>query len=155
MDLEAIEQIKQVKYRYFKALDLKQWEEFGDCLAEDVLAAYGTHAMGEPLRFTGRDAVVSYLSQHLPETVTTLHVAAHPVIDVDGDRASASWCFQDTVIVTDAGLTIQGGGYYADEYRREASGRWQITTTRYERVFEVMTSHADTPSLRMLANRWA
>ncbi|HWJ10331.1 MAG TPA: nuclear transport factor 2 family protein, partial [Nocardioides sp.] len=49
MDLAAIEEIKRLKHRYFRTLDLKQWEEFGDCLAEDVTARYGTQAMGEPL----------------------------------------------------------------------------------------------------------
>ena len=30
MDLEAIEEIKRLKYRYFRTLDLKDWEAFGD-----------------------------------------------------------------------------------------------------------------------------
>ena len=33
MDLVAIEEIKRLKHRYFRTLDLKRWEEFGDCLA--------------------------------------------------------------------------------------------------------------------------
>jgi len=38
MDLAAIEEIRQLKYRYFRTLDLKEWDEFGDCLAEDIRA---------------------------------------------------------------------------------------------------------------------
>ena len=45
MDLVAIEEIKRLKHRYFRTLDLKKWEEFGDCLSEDVTARYGTQAM--------------------------------------------------------------------------------------------------------------
>jgi len=155
MDLIAIEEIKQLKHRYFRTLDLKQWPEFGDCLADDVRARYGTRAAGEPLHFEGRSCVVGYMAENLPHSVVTLHVAQHPEIEVDGDLATGSWCFEDTVIATEFSVTIRGGGYYRDEYRREGDGRWRIASTSYERIYEAMTSHDDTPSFRLLANRWA
>lgn len=155
MDLIAIEEIKRLKHRYFRTLDLKQWDEFADCLADDVSARYGTKAMGEPLHFDSRQAVVDYMTEKLPAGIITLHVAQHPEIDVDGDRARASWCFEDTVIATDFKVTIRGGGYYHDEYRRESDGTWRITATGYDRIYEAMTSHDDTPSFTLLANRWA
>lgn len=155
MDLIAIEEIKRLKHRYFRTLDLKQWDEFGDCLAEDIRARYGTQAMKEPLHFDSRQAVVDYMSQNLGHGIVTLHVAQHPEIDVDGDRATASWCFEDTVIATDFGVTIRGGGYYHDEYRRDGDGQWRIAATGYERIYEAMTALADTPSFNLIANRWA
>ncbi len=78
MDLEAIEEIKRLKYRYFRTLDLKLWDEFGDCLATDIRARYGTHATKEPLHFDDRDSVVAYMRENLPETITTGHGAHHP-----------------------------------------------------------------------------
>ena len=51
MDLDAIEEIKRLKYRYFRTLDLKDWQGFGDCLATDIRARYGTHAMPDPVHF--------------------------------------------------------------------------------------------------------
>jgi len=155
MDLIAIEQLKQLKHRYFRTLDLKQWPQFGDCLTDDVQARYGTRAAGDPLHFEGRTSVVAYMTENLPHSVITLHVAQHPEIEVDGDRAIGSWCFEDTVIATEFSATIRGGGYYRDEYVRESDGRWRIAATSYERIYEAMTSHADTPSFRLLANRWA
>ena len=38
--LEAIEQIKQVKARYFRFVDHKRWEEWGELFTEDVTAVY-------------------------------------------------------------------------------------------------------------------
>ena len=35
MDLESLEEIRQLKYRYFRTLDMKEWDDFGDCLADD------------------------------------------------------------------------------------------------------------------------
>ena len=155
MDLEAIEEIKRLKYRYFRTLDLKAWQEFGDCLTTDIRARYGTHAMPEPVHFDDRDAVVAFMSENLPPAVITVHVAHHPEIEVDGTDASASWCFEDRVLVPDMQVQIRGAGYYTDQYRKDSDGAWRISSTEYERIYEAMTSLADTPSFALLANRWA
>jgi hypothetical protein len=154
MDLTAIEEIRQLKYRYFRTLDLKLWDEFGDCLAEDVSARYGTQAMDKPLHYDNRADVVAFMSENLGHGIVTIHIANHPEIDVDGDTASGSWAFEDTVIVPDFKMIIRGGGYYVDEYRKDADGRWRIAATKYERIYESMTSLEDTPSFKLIANRW-
>ena len=99
MDLAAIEEIKRLKYRYFRTLDLKEWDAFGDCLAEDVVARYGTQAMDKPLHYDNRADVVAFMSENLGPGIITIHVANHPEIEVDGDTATGSWAFEDTVIV--------------------------------------------------------
>ncbi len=99
MDLASIEEIKRLKHRYFRSLDLKEWETFGDCLAEDVRARYGTQAMDKPLHYDNREDVVEFMSTNLGTGIITMHVAQHPEIDVDGDTATGSWGFEDTVIV--------------------------------------------------------
>jgi len=154
MDISAVEEIKRLKYRYFRTLDLKLWDEFADCLTEDVQARYGTQAMGEPLHFDSREDVVAYMSKNLGPEVITIHIANHPEIDVDGATATGSWAFEDTVIVPAFKVMIRGGGYYVDDYRRDADGSWRISGTKYERIYEAMTSLDDTPSFKLLANRW-
>jgi hypothetical protein len=154
MDLVSMEQIRQLKYRYFRTLDLKLWDEFGDCLADDIVARYGTQAMDKPLHYDNRTDVVKFMSENLGPGVITVHVASHPEITVDGDRATGSWAFEDTVIVPDFKVLIRGGGYYDDEYRKDADGTWRIAGTKYDRVYEAMTSLDDTPSFKLIANRW-
>lgn len=154
MDLAAIEEIKRLKHRYFRTLDLKQWDEFGDCLAEDVTARYGTQAMGEPLHYDNRADVVAFMEKNLSGATITVHIANHPEIEVDGDTASGSWAFEDTVIVPDFKVQIRGAGYYRDTYRRDADGAWRIASTQYERIYEALTSLDDTPSFKLIANRW-
>ena len=155
MDLEAIEAIKRLKYRYFRTLDLKDWVGFGDCLTTDVRARYGTHAMPEPVHFDDRESVVAFMSENLPPSVITVHVAHHPEIEVEGDSATGSWCFEDTVLVPELETQIRGAGYYTDRYRLDSDGAWRIAGTEYERIYEAMTSLADTPSFALLANRWS
>jgi len=154
MDLVAIEEIKRLKYRYFRTLDLKLWDEFGDCLTEDVAARYGTQAMDRPLHYDNRADVVAFMSDNLGTGVVTIHVASHPEIDVDGDTATGSWVFEDTVIAPAFKMQIRGGGYYADTYRKESDGAWRIASTQYERIYEATTSLDDTPSFTLIANRW-
>jgi len=154
MDLAAVEEIKRLKHRYFRTLDLKLWDEFADCLAEDVVAQYGTQAMGEPLHYDNRAGVVAFMTENLGPGVVTVHIANHPEIDVDGDTATGSWAFEDTVIVPDFKVQIRGAGYYVDTYRKDADGAWRIASTRYERIYEAMTSLDDTPNFKLIANRW-
>jgi hypothetical protein len=155
MDLAAIEEIKRLKYRYFRTLDLKLWDDFADTLAEDVEGRYGTKVYGESLDLLGRDAVVDFMREKLTNDVVTMHVAQHPELEVEGDEATGSWAFEDTVIVPSFKVLIHGAGYYTDRYRRGADGVWRIAATSYQRVFESMQSLDDTPSYQLLANRWA
>lgn len=154
MDLVAIEEIRQLKYRYFRTLDLKEWDAFGDCLTEDVVARYGTQAMDKPVHYNSRADVVGFMRDNLGTGVVTVHIASHPEITVDGDTATGSWGFEDTVIVPDFKVIIRGGGYYDDSYRRDADGKWHIASTEYQRIYETMTSLDDTPSFKLIANRW-
>ncbi|WP_028478067.1 nuclear transport factor 2 family protein [Nocardia sp. CNY236] len=155
MDLAAIEAIRQLKYRYFRALDLKQWDVFADTLAADAIGHYGTHAMGEPLHLNGRDAITTFMRESLGPSIVTVHLANHPDIRVDGEIAMGSWAFEDTVIATEYRMLIRGAGYYDDSYRREADGRWRIASTGYQRIYESMQALSDTPSFQLLTNMWA
>lgn len=155
MDLIALEEIRQTKYRYLRCVDLKLWDEFADTLTEDAVASYGTRVFGEPLRLDGRDAVVDYMRSNLGPEVITTHFAGHPEIEVDGDDATGTWCFDDTVIAMEYRLLIRGSAYYKDTYRRCPDGRWRISSTGYERTYEYTVSLDDVPSLKFTANRWA
>ena len=154
MDLEALEDIRRLKYRYFRTLDLKLWDEFGETFAADAVGRYGTKVYGELDALEGREAIVGFMSEKLSNDIITMHLAHHPEIDVDGDTAEASWGFEDTVIAPELNVMIRGAGYYRDRYRREADG-WRIAETSYERIYEAMESLDDTPSHQLIANRWA
>ncbi|NKV30320.1 nuclear transport factor 2 family protein [Rhodococcus hoagii] len=154
-ELDALEDIRQLKYRYFRTLDLKRWDDFADALADDVVAEYGTHALSRPLVFESRDALVGFMRKALTPAVTSVHFAHHPEITVVGSTAEGSWAFEDTVIIPEHRCLIRGTGYYRDGYRRDDDGRWRITRTSYERIYESMISLDDVPSFEFLAHMWA
>ena len=149
-----IDDIKRVKYRYLRALDTKHWDDFADTLTEDIAGDYGS-SLGEEHRFTDRDTLVEFMRTSMPANVITEHRVTHPEIDVDGDEASGTWSFEDTVIATEYRVLIKGAAFYQDRYARGGDGRWRISHTGYVRTYEVMMSLDDAPSLRFTANRWA
>jgi len=155
MDLAALEEIRRVKYRYLRCVDLKRWDEMTEVFTEGATANYGTPAMGKPLDLDGRDAIIGFLRDNLGPGITTVHFASQPEIDIDGDTATGTWCFEDTVIVTEHRLVIKGAAFYEDRYERAGDGRWRIAHTGYTRTYELMMSLDDLPSLRFTANRWA
>ncbi|TDD83798.1 nuclear transport factor 2 family protein [Actinomadura darangshiensis] len=155
MDLDALEEIRQAKYRYLRCLDLKDWDEFADTLTEDAVGAYGTRAVGEPLRLDGRDAIVDYMRTNLGPEIITVHFAGQPEIRVDGDEAEGIWCLEDTVIAKEFRVMIRGSAFYEEAYRRCTDGKWRISSIGYERTYEYSVSLDDVPSFRLMADRWA
>jgi SnoaL-like domain len=153
MDLVTLEEIRQVKYRYLRCVDLKLWDEMAEVFTPDATADYGTHAYGQPLKITGRDEIISFLRTRLGPDIITVHSAGQPEITVDagGDTASGTWSFEDTVIATEHRIVVKGAAFYQDRYWRGADGRWRIAHTGYVRTYEAMLSLDDLPSFRLIA----
>ena len=155
MDLVALEEIRQVKYRYLRCVDLKLWDELADTFTTDATAEYGTPALGDPIHLAGRDAIVAFLRGKLGPEIITTHFATQPEITMDGDMARGTWSFQDTVIATEYRVVITGAAFYEDRYARCDDGAWRIAHTGYVRTYESMMSLDDMPSFRITSNRWA
>lgn len=155
MDLVALEEIKRLKYRYLRSIDTKDWDLLADVLTADAVADYGTPTYGKPLTLTGRDAIVDFMRKQLGPGLVTTHFATQPEIDIDGDTATGTWAFEDTVIATEYKMVIVGAAFYEDRYRRGEDGRWRIEHTGYQRTYEATMSLDDLPSFRLTANRWA
>jgi hypothetical protein len=149
VDLITLEKLRRLKYRYLRALDLKQWDEFEDTLTPDATATYG-----ERLSFTGRDEIVAYMRRTVGPGIITVHHCHHPELEVDGDRATGRWALDDTVIITEHRAVLRGAAFYEDRYVRHGEV-WRIQHTGYERIYEAMFSLKDLPSYNLTANRWA
>jgi hypothetical protein len=133
-----VDDIKQVKYRYLRALDTKNWDEFEATLTEDVIGDYG-ESVGAEHHFTDRASLVEFMRTSMPANVITEHRVTHPEITVDGDAATATWYLQDRVIVADFNFMLIGAAFYHDQYRRTSDG-WKICATGYDRTYEANMS---------------
>lgn len=138
-DLEAIEAIKRVKYRYLRALDTKHWDDFADTLTEDIVGDYGS-SLGKEHHFTNRADLVEFMRTSMPAGVITEHRVSHPEITLDDhDEAEGIWYLQDRVIVAEFNFMLFGAAFYRDRYRKTEDG-WKICATGYQRTYEATQS---------------
>lgn len=144
----AVEAIKQVKYRYLRALDTKHWDDFTETLTEDIAADYGA-SIGAAHKFSDRATLVDFMRSSLPGNVLSEHRVTHPEITVTGpDTATGIWYLQDRVIMADYDLMLVGAAFYHDEYRRTADG-WKISSTGYRRTYEATMSISGIPDFKV------
>jgi len=123
--LSDIEDIKRLKARYFRTLDHKDWEGFGEVFAADAHLEVPEGNVSEH----GRAAVVASVSGVLAG-VRTVHHGHMPEIEVTGaDTARGIWAMFDYVeFPSPEGaprVGLQGYGHYTEEYVRE-DGQWRI-----------------------------
>ncbi len=148
--LEDLEAIRQLKYRYLRALDTKAWDELAETLAEDATTEYSD---GE-YRFQGRDAILRFLRATPlaePDGFVGVHHCTQPEIEITAPgRARAVWALYNYLIHKSAEQGLRLCAFYHDEYVKHA-GEWKIQSTGYRRVFEETWSRKDTPSLRLTA----
>jgi bile-acid 7alpha-dehydratase len=152
VDLQEVEAIKRLKYKYLRCLDQKLWAELAQCFTEDATSAYSDGKYS----FSGRDKIMEFLRGALgPRTMISSHRVHHPEIDLTTPTtATGIWALEDTVIETNTNITIRGAAFYHDEYVK-SGGQWKIKSTGYTRTFEEVVSRRDTPSLQLTANCWA
>jgi len=144
------EQILALKHAYFRTLDLKEFDQLGELLTEDCEAGYD----GGNLSFSGREAIVAFLSASLSDPgIISEHHGHHPEITwIGDDEAIGVWYLEDRVLIPDADLEISGTAFYADRYVRTSDG-WRIASTGYQRVFEEHRVHS-TYALTSLRSRF-
>jgi len=149
--LRDIEEIRQVKHRYLRCIDLKLWDELGDTLTENSVLDTRTSAFGKLVEITGRAQIVALLRARLGPAVLTGHAASQPEIAVDGDSATGIWSHRETVLATTHRIVTASTGFWDDRYERGGDARWRIARTGFTRVYEVMLSLDDLPSFKVIA----
>lgn len=139
--LQEKDQIKELKARYFRGLDTKDWALFGSTLTDDV---EGRYSDGQ-LSFDGKRPLVAFMDENLSSaTVITMHHGHHPEIAVNEDATVATgiWYLQDAVIDLVGKTRLYGAAIYRDEYRK-VDGDWLISKTGYSRTFEFVEPLSD------------
>jgi ketosteroid isomerase-like protein len=149
-DLVECRAIEELKYRYMRAVDTKDWELLASTLEPDVTAEYG-----DRLSFAGAAELVGTLSRIMTDDTITVHRLHQPEIQLDGDTATGIWALTDRVIRKKDRVMIEGASIYRDGYRRGAGGAWRIARTAYERLYESEVSLDDVPTFTLTADRFA
>ena len=136
VDLQAIEAIKQLKYRYVRALDTADVETLGDCLTEDAYVKFegGIYTV----EHTGREAIKEFMGMSFHSKAATSHQVHHPTIElIDETHAKGQWSLHDIYHDLNMRMIISGTSEYMDAYVKGADGQWRISDSRYQRLYEM------------------
>jgi uncharacterized protein (TIGR02246 family) len=126
--MDDIEAIKQLKARYFRFMDTKDWEGYRTVFAEE---AWMRNTPDPNEVFEGRDEIVKQVSRVLAKA-TTVHHGHTPEITLTGaDSATGIWAMEDFVDMPQ--LVLHGWGHYHEEYLKR-DGEWQILSSRLTRL---------------------
>lgn len=136
MDADAlwdIEQIKQLKARYFRLLDTKDWDRFADLFTEDC-----RHVLPTPDATTQTNEEYLRTLREALGSAITVHHGHMPEITLLGPReAEGVWAMSDDVEIPRTGLEpmrIRGSGHYFETYRKDDDGTWRISSKRNVRL---------------------
>ncbi len=149
--IAAIEEIKQLKYRYLRCLDTKDWEGLSETLSPDAASWYDSGKYS----YDGREAILAFLKESLGDSrIVSRHQGHHPEIELTGDStARGHWYLEDMVIFGNmgdgGGTELTGAAFYEDEYVK-VDGRWWIARTGYRRTYEQFASRESGAHLRTM-----
>ncbi|HEY8525154.1 MAG TPA: nuclear transport factor 2 family protein [Acidimicrobiales bacterium] len=134
-DIGDIEAIKQLKARYCRTLDTKDWPAFQALLTDDVTVDT-TESGGSVV--TGADEFLAFLVPTLTDVVTVHHCHTPEIEITSPDTATGIWAMEDRLRFAD-GNELHGFGHYHETYRRTGDG-WRIASTRLTRLRMDMTA---------------
>lgn len=131
--LLEIESIKQLKARYCRHLDAKNWAAWRELFADDFVS----EIVDTPGRvIVGADEFVAYTRQTLSKrSQPTVHHVHSPEIALTSETtARGIWALNDVVRLIPM-LTLRGYGHYEEQYEK-TDGQWRLTSSRLTRLRE-------------------
>lgn len=146
--LAAVEDIRNLKARYCRAVDTKDAELLRSVFAPDVVADYG-EPWKDPVRgnppqmgpggrgapMQGADAVVAGIGKGVADMTTVHHCAVGEIEVESADAARAVWPMVDRLRFDRGGpiKEVTGYGFYRETYVK-LDGRWRIKTLELVRL---------------------
>jgi ketosteroid isomerase-like protein len=127
--------ICELKARYCRLLDTKQWDAWTALFTEDFVLDTSEAGGGAPIG--GRDAVVAMVRGAI-EAVRTAHQVHSPEIAIEGKTATGIWAMQDRLVFPD-GSGMTGYGHYTERYAK-SDGGWRIASSKLTRLLMDMTA---------------
>jgi len=143
---EELEAIRQLKARYFRALDTKDWDGFKAVFTEDAaigpidngftpeLLALRSPDARQPIPLSGLDAFVERVAINIGPLISTHH-GHQPEIELTGeDEATGIWAMEDVLVWPADGYRLRGTGHYWETYRK-VDGEWKIASMKLTRLY--------------------
>jgi hypothetical protein len=160
--LIAVNEISELKARYFRLLDTKCWREFGDLFTSDanvdgregfaakdpatsswtvngrsdLVTRHLTNLDLDGMRVSGSHQIAAKAESLFPPQIITVHHGHMAEIAIGGsDSANAVWAMEDLILYPDGHpiRELRGYGHYHETYTRQ-HGAWKISGFRLTRL---------------------
>jgi hypothetical protein len=129
--LLELESIKQLKARYCRLLDSKDWAAWRGIFTDDFVSDT-SEAGGKVIE--GADDFVAFTRKSLRNQATAHQVHAPEVTLTSPTTARGVWALEDVVRLA-PGVNLRGYGHYHETYEK-ADGRWYIKSSKLTRLRE-------------------
>ena len=129
--LWEIEQIKQLKARYFRLMDTKDWDAWKDLFTEDCVH-YLPAELNAPPQTNAE--YLDFVPRQLADAFTTHHGHMPEITLLGPTEATGVWAMFDYVLYPDRPTGIKGYGHYYETYRKCGDGKWRISSKRNQRL---------------------
>ncbi|MFC5744476.1 nuclear transport factor 2 family protein [Actinomadura rugatobispora] len=127
--MDDLEAIKQLKARYFRTMDTKDWAGMRQVFTDDVTIDTTDSGGGV---ITGADAFIAFLQEVLGDR-PTVHAGHMPEIELTSPTtATGIWAMKDMLRWPD-GSEMHGYGHYHETYVK-AGGVWRISSSKVTRL---------------------
>ncbi len=129
--LLEIEAIKQLKARYCRYLDTKDWQAWRSLFADDFLSDTSP-AGGKVIQ--GADEFVAFTRKSLRSQATVHQVHAPEIELTSPTTARGVWALED-VVRFGPGVNLRGYGHYTETYEK-VDGQWLFASSTLTRLRE-------------------
>ena len=126
-----IEAIKQLKARYCRYLDTKDWQAWRSLFSDDFLSDTSP-AGGKVIK--GADEFVAFTRKSLRSQATVHQVHAPEIELTSPTTARGVWALED-VVRFGPGVNLRGYGHYTETYEK-VDGQWLIASSTLTRLRE-------------------
>lgn len=148
VDIHAeIESLKQLKARYCRLLDTKDWSTWRNIFTDDFIS--DTSESGGK-RIAGADDFIAFVRKSLGgRHQTTVHQVHAPELELtSATTAQGIWALEDFVRFG-FGLNLRGYGHYHETYEK-VGGQWRIKSSKLTRLREDIV----TPFFSIFVSDW-
>lgn len=138
----AYKQIQELKSRYCRLMDTKQWPQWRNVFCDDIVMDVSDDVppeLGNAIT-TGLDTVETQLRSFVGDAITVHQVHAPEIELTSATTAKGIWAMSDVVIWPE-GVTqpipgvgsIHGFGHYHEDYKL-VDGEWKIAKLKLTRL---------------------
>jgi hypothetical protein len=133
---DDLEEIRQLKARYFRLMDTKDWDGLAEVFTEDVVIDVSAEGAG----------VVRTVAEYMPflrsaiESVVTVHHGHMPEIELTSPTtARGIWAMEDELWWPEGSPIsyVHGYGHYHETYEKTNKG-WRIKTLKLTRLHRIV-----------------